>query len=171
VTERIENLMADVEKALPNILNLTNYLSLVLSNAANLTSNYNEVALSLKPAVSNLASATTGINRPGGLGDWLFPTNIARELEGTLGSANATLASANTNINALLQDLDRSIESLADLTSNLNHQVQQNTNILSQVSKAVVDTDDLVQGLKHHWLLRSAFKPKKTNDPPAKVRK
>jgi ABC-type transporter Mla subunit MlaD len=171
VTERLETLVSDVEKALPNILNLTNYLSLVLSNASNLTSNYNDVALSLKPAVSNLAAATTGINRPGGLGDWLFPTNIARELEGTLGSANATLASANTNINALLLDLDRSIDSLADLTSNLNHQVQQNTNILSEISKAVVDTDDLVQGLKHHWLLRSAFKTKKTNAPPAKVTK
>jgi len=35
------------------------------------------------------------------------------------------------------------------------------------VSSAIVHTDQLVQGLKHHWLLRSAFKEK----PPAKPTK
>jgi len=70
-----------------------------------------------------------------------------------------------------LMTLNQSLEHLADLTSNLNHQVQINTNMLSDISKAVVDTDDLVQGLKHHWLLRSAFKSenKKTNAPPEKA--
>jgi hypothetical protein len=60
---------------------------------------------------------------------------------------------------------------LADITSNLNQQVQANTNILSNVSKAVTDSDDLVQGLKRHWLLRSAFKKEnaKTNAPSAKT--
>jgi hypothetical protein len=47
---------------------------------------------------------------------------------------------------------------LSDLTSNLNSQVQVNSNILSQVSRAVTNADDFVQGLKRHWLLRSAFK-------------
>ena len=45
-------------------------------------------------------------------------------------------------------------------------QVQMNTNILSEISRAVTDTDDLVQGLKRHWLLRSAFKTPRTNPPP-----
>jgi len=44
-----------------------------------------------------------------------------------------------------------------------------NSNILSGISTMVVDTDDLVQGLKRHWLLRSAFK-KKTNKPPETVK-
>ena len=30
----------------------------------------------------------------------------------------------------------------------------------------VTDSDDFVQGLKRHWLLRSAFKVKATNAPP-----
>jgi len=33
----------------------------------------------------------------------------------------------------------------------------------------VTDSDDFVQGLKRHWLLRSAFKVKATNAPPAKT--
>ena len=33
---------------------------------------------------------------------------------------------------------------------------------------AVGDTDDLIQGLKRHWLLRSAFKKKATNAPAIK---
>jgi hypothetical protein len=46
--------------------------------------------------------------------------------------------------------------------------VQANTNMLGGISKTVMDADDLVQGLKRHWLLRSAFKTKATNAPPAK---
>jgi hypothetical protein len=38
--------------------------------------------------------------------------------------------------------------------------------MLSQISKIIVDSDSFVQGLKRHWLLRSAFKPAKTNAPP-----
>ena len=61
----------------------------------------------------------------------------------------------------------RSLDNLADLTSNLNHQVQANSNMLSEISRIIVNSDDFVQGLKRHWLLRSAFKPAKTNAPPA----
>jgi hypothetical protein len=53
------------------------------------------------------------------------------------------------------------------MTSNLNSQVQANTNLLSAISDTVVHADQFVQGLKHHWLLRSAFKTKATNAPPA----
>ena len=67
----------------------------------------------------------------------------------------------------LAENLGRSLDNLANLTSNLNAQVQVNTNVLSQISRAIVDADDFVQGLKHHWLLRSAFRTKRTNAPPA----
>ena len=167
VTERLEKVVDDVEKALPNILGLTNQLAAVLSNSASLTSNLNAVAVSARPAVSNLAAATAQLDRPGALGEWLLPTNLNRQLETTLGNANATLANADTNLTALVENLGRSLDNLADLTSNLNSQVQVNTNVVSQLSRAIVDADDLVQGLKRHWLLRSAFRSKSTNAPPA----
>jgi hypothetical protein len=52
-------------------------------------------------------------------------------------------------------------------------QVQENSNMLSGISKTITDYDTFVQGLKHHWLLRSAFKKQnkeaahETNQPPA----
>ena len=170
VTERLEKLADDVEKALPNILGLTNQLTAVLLNSVNLTSNLDAVAISARPALSNLALATAHLDQPGALGEWLLPTNLSRQLESTLGSASATLASADTNLTALAENLTRSLNNLADLTSNLNSQVQANTNVVGQLSRAIVDTDDLVQGLKRHWLLRSAFKTKGTNAAPEPVR-
>ena len=100
-------------------------------------------------------------------GEWLLPTNINQQLEGALGTADAALASANTNLTALAENLGRSLDNLANLTSNLNSQVQVNTNILGEISRAIVNADSFVQGLKHHWLLRSAFRTKDTNAPPA----
>ncbi len=167
VTERLDRMVGQVERALPNILGLTNQLALVLSNSASLTSNLNEVATTARPAVSNLAAVLTHLDHPGALGEWLLPTNIHRQLETTLGEADATLATANTKLTVLAQDLERSLDNLANLTSNLNQQVQVNTNILGEISRTIVHADEFVQGLKHHWLLRSAFKTKNTNAPPA----
>jgi ABC-type transporter Mla subunit MlaD len=167
VTERLEKLVGDIEQALPNILRLTNQLATVLSNSAALTSNLNAVALDTRPAISNLSIVTARLDHPGALGEWLLPTNINRQLEGTLGGAGAALASANTNLTALAENLGRSLDNLANLTSNLNSQVQANTNILGEISRAIINADSFVQGLKHHWLLRSAFRTKDTNAPPA----
>jgi hypothetical protein len=167
VTERLEALVTQVEQALPHILSLTNQLLTVLSNSASLTSNLNVVAIDARPAVSNLTTLMAQLDRPGALGDWLLPTNINRQLEGTLGTANAAMASADTNLTVLAENLGRSLDNLANLTSNLNSQVQVNTNILGEISRAIVDADSFIQGLKHHWLLRSAFRTKDTNTPPA----
>jgi ABC-type transporter Mla subunit MlaD len=173
VTERLEKLMARIETALPNVLSLTNQLIRVLANTSDLTSNLNATVLSARPAVSNLTTITAQLERPGSLGDWLLPTNIHRQLETTLGSANTALGSAhttldtaNTNLAVLAANLGRSLDHLADLTSNLNNQVQVNTNILSEISRAIIDADEFIQGLKRHWLLRSAFRNKGTNAPP-----
>jgi len=168
VTERLEELVGQIELALPNILGLTNQLARILSNSTELTSNLNVVALTARPAVSNLAAATAELNRPGALGEWLLPTNLNRQLETTLGSANATLATANTNLAVLAENLNRSLENLADITSNLNNQVAANTNLVRAVSDTIIHADQFIQGLKHHWLLRSAFKNEKTGpSPPA----
>jgi hypothetical protein len=173
VTERLERMVGEVEKALPNILRLTNELARVMSNGANLTSNLNSTATDLRPLINNLTLLSSRLDHPGALGDWLLPTNINQKLDRTLDSAdatlntaNATVANANSNITVLVDSLILSLNNLADLTSNLNSQVQVNTNILSTISRAVVDTDDLVQGLKRHWLLRSAFKAAPTNAAP-----
>ena len=171
VTERLEKLVSEVEKALPNILNLTNQISTVLSNSASLTSNLNEVAISARPVASNLAAATAHLDRPGSLGEWLLPTNINTQLEGTLTHAHGTLASADTNLTALAENLQRSLDNLANLTSNLNSQVQANTNVVGQLSQTIVHADEFVQGLKRHWLLRSAFKAKDTNAPASRPTK
>ena len=77
-----------------------------------------------------------------------------------------------TNLDVLTANITLTLENVASITSNLNAQVQANTNMLWGISKTVTDTDDFVQGLKRHWLLRSAFKKenaatKDTNAPPA----
>jgi ABC-type transporter Mla subunit MlaD len=172
VTERLEKLVAQVERALPDFLGLTNQLLTVLSNSASLTSKLDAVALSTLPAVSNLTTITAQLRERGSLGEWLVPSNVWNQLEATLGAADKTfgnadvaILNADTNLAALIENLGRSLNNLADITSNLNLQVQANTNILGDISAAIVHTDDLVQGLKRHWLLRSAFRGKTSATP------
>ena len=172
VTERLERLVGQVENALPNILSLTNQLMTVLSNSASLTYNLNEVARHALPAASNLSSLTAQLDRPGALGEMLLPTNINTRLDQALerasmalSSANTTLDTANTNLVTLASNLNLSLQNLAGITSNLNAQVAANTNILEAISKTIMDADSFVQGLKRHWLLRSAFREKGTNAP------
>ncbi|HEX4264920.1 MAG TPA: MlaD family protein [Verrucomicrobiae bacterium] len=169
LTERLQKVVDEVENALPGILNLTNQIASTLSSATALTSNLNTVAVGVQPTVSNLTLLTGQLNHPGALGDWLLPTNVNAKLDSVMGNADAAVANLNTN----LANLNLSLLHLADLTSNLNTQVQVNTNILSNVSKAVGDADDFVQGLKRHWLLRSAFKKENkkenTDSTPSKT--
>jgi len=169
VNERLEQLVSQVELALPNILNLTNKIGSVLDNSAILASNLNVVALNAQPASSNLAALAAQLRGPGALGQWALGSNSEQHLESVLGNVNSVVANTDTNLTLLAEKLALSLDQLAGITSNLNSQVHANTNILSSISKAVVDADDLVQGLKRHWLLRSAFKTKtpNTNKPPA----
>jgi ABC-type transporter Mla subunit MlaD len=162
--DRLQKVVDQVEQSLPGVFNLTNQLASTLTSATSLTSNLNTVAVGVQPTVSNLTVITGQLNRPGALGEWLIPTNVNEKLDTVMGNANTTVVSLNTN----LDSLNLSLLNLADLTSNLNAQVQVNTNILSNVSKAVTDADDFVQGLKRHWLLRSAFKKENTNAVPNK---
>jgi hypothetical protein len=140
VTERLEKVVAQIEQALPNVFALTNQLAAVLDD---------------------VGAVSAQLRGPGSLGVWALGTNGPEQVQLALTNANLLLAHTDTNLAAVLVQL-------ADLTSNLNAQVQANSNLLSSVSKIVVDADDFVQGLKRHWLLRSAFKTKATNAPPAK---
>ncbi|MGA9779794.1 MAG: hypothetical protein ACLPRE_13030 [Limisphaerales bacterium] len=84
---------------------------------------------------------------------------------GTNGAQQTVSVVADVDTNLLLLSL--TLDHLADITSNLNAQVQANTNMLGVVSKTVGDADDFVQGLKRHWLFRSAFKKENKGDTNA----
>jgi len=111
--------------------------------------------------ITNFAVVSEQLREPGGPMVWALGTNGDWQIQTALTNLNSLLVNTDTNFGALLINL-------ANITSNLNAQVQANTNLLGGISKAVTDADNLVQGLKRHWLLRSAFKTKATNAPPAK---
>lgn len=186
LTNQVVALLATSTHTLSNLDARVAELRPVVSNA-------NFLVASFHPVSSNVHRITANLTNPAGsLGTWLLPTNLNASAEQTLLSVRATLTEARTtftNANALLADarrvmqtsdrtlahvdtnlttlalnLDRSLSNLANLTSNLNAQVEANTNLLTQVSSAIQHTDQLMQGLKQHWLLRSAFKEK----PPVK---
>jgi ABC-type transporter Mla subunit MlaD len=161
VSDQLQAMVTQVQQALPGILALTNKIAAVLDNAANATSNLNTTMVEAHPMITNFAIVSEQLREPGGLGVWALGTNGDWQIQTALTNVNSLLVNTDTNFGALLINL-------ANLTSNLNVQVQANTNLLGGISKAVTDADDLVQGLKRHWLLRSAFKTKATNAPAKK---
>jgi hypothetical protein len=161
VSDQLQAMVSQVQSALPGILALTNKLAAVLDNAANATSNLNTVMVEARPMITNLAIASEQLREPGGPLVWALGTNGDGQIQTALTNLNSLLENTDTNFGALLINL-------ANITSNLNAQVQANTNLLGGISKAVTDADGLVQGLKRHRLLRSAFKTKATNAPPKK---
>lgn len=175
LASQMDAVVQTAKNALPHFLALTNQLTRVLNNAADATARLNTLAENAEPLVTNLNVITENLRNPkGSLGEWLISPSLNLQLTQTLASANTTLQSANTAVTntdarvaLLVSDLSRALENLAAITSNLNHQVQVNTNILSEISRLIVNTDDMVQGLKRHWLLRSAFKNKAPGASPA----
>lgn len=159
ITERLEELANQAQDALPGIFELTNEVRRVMTNLADLTMHADSLIIRAHPIITNVALISSALtNGPGSLGEWVIPTNINFQLGQALASANATLTTANTNVATLGSTLNLTLENLANITSNLNAQVQTNDQILGQISDAVVQADEFVQGLKRHWLLRSAFK-------------
>ena len=151
LSERAEKLLGQLETALPNVLAITNRLNNVLDNAGSLLASADRVVTQLEPAVSNAVVITAHLRDPhGSLGEWLLPVDLHTNLVNVTGGLNDTVLN------------------LAAITSNLNSQVQSNSQILGEISRLVVDTDNLVQGLKKHWLLRGVFRPSATNAPPTK---
>jgi len=159
LTERLEKVVTTVERSLPDFLALTNSLARVLTNASAIVMHADDLLLSAKPVVTNFAQITANLSGPkGSLGEWLLPTNINLQLQNTLGSANTTLLTANSSIHALSSNLLVSLENVASLTSNLSAQVQANGLVLTELSDLIVHTDEMVQGLKRHWLLKGSFR-------------
>lgn len=172
VTERLEQIANQAQAALPGILDLTNKVNLVLSNVAGATAQAQQLLANAGPLLSNVTTITANIKDPkGSLGEWILPTNLNTQLVQTLASANVTLTNASqfiahtdTNVTALATNLDLTLINLANITSNLNAQVQSNTNLVKQLSDIIVNANDMIQGLKKHWLLRSAFKNKEEDE-------
>ncbi len=176
LTEVAAKMLDQVKEALPNVLALTNRLQRLLDESAGAAAEANVLLSAARPAITNLALISGNLTNPSGsLGQWLIPPEMNRDLSRALKNANTAIVSANamlTNTDARLDDLvgslGRALEELSGITSNLHNQVDANTNIVSNVSRLIVDTDHFVQGLKRHWLLRSAFKDKATNAPSSK---
>ncbi len=168
ISDRAEALISQVEKALPSFLSLTNQISSTLSNAQRLTLTLNGVGEDLRPSLTNVSLITANLRNPNGsLGQWAIPTNLNQDLALALLNANGTLTNVNTNLLVLVEGIGKSLESLAGITSNLHRQVDANTNMLTRISDTILHSDEMIQGLKHHWLLRTAFKTPKTNAVPA----
>lgn len=168
ISDQLQAMVSQVQQALPNVLALTNKLAAVLDNAAKATSNLNVTIATAQPLVMNFAAISGDLRGPGALGTWVLGTNATFQLTGALTNANVLLAEVDTNLDALTAQIGLTLNNLAGITSNLNHQVQANSNLLWGISKTVMDSDSFIQGLKQHWLLRSAFKTKATNQPALK---
>ncbi len=176
VTERAEKLVGQVEAFLPG---LTNQIGTLLSNLNSVTARADDVLANAQPILTNAAAITANLKDPNGsLGKWILTPHITDQLDETIGNLNVTLTNANqaivqakttvantdSNVTKLALSLDQTLINLADLTSNLNAQVQVNSNLVSNVNSAIVTADTMMQGLKRHWLLRSAFKEKKPKE-------
>jgi ABC-type transporter Mla subunit MlaD len=160
LTERAEKLLAQVEEALPRILALADDAHGVLANAEQASARLDDVLRQVEPAAADLAAITRRLRDPhGSLGDWLLSPAMRRDLE-------ATLASTHAQLETLAPRLDETLANLARMTATLNRQVQGNDQVVSEISRLAVEAEDLVQGLKRHWLLRSAF-PREDVGPPA----
>ncbi|MFN0067418.1 MAG: MlaD family protein [Limisphaerales bacterium] len=168
-TDKLDSIVATVRQALPG---LTNQLAHALGQATLAASNAALVLADARPAVTNLTRLTAQLNDgPGAVGRLLLPpevlgglTNMLAGTDATLTNAAALTAAARGELTNLTTRLALSLDQLASLTSNLNAQVGANSLILSEISSLVVNSDDLVQGLKRNWLLRGAY-PAATNMP------
>jgi ABC-type transporter Mla subunit MlaD len=167
ITSRLEAIVEMVQKAMPGILNLTNLVAGALTNVAALPNQVSGLLTEVRPVVSNLAVITGNITNPqGSLGDWLIPVKTKDQLDSVMDRAGAVMDHTDAKLDGIVSNLNASLVYLSGITSNLNAQVQANTNILKEISRIVVDADGLVEGLKRHWLLRSAFKTKPKSAPP-----
>lgn len=172
VSDQLQAMVEQVQSAIPGILALTNKIATVLDNTARATSNLNVTIVDTRPMITNFALVSAQVREPGGLAQWALGTNSNLQFASALTNVNALLTSTDTNLETLTAGIGVTLENLANITSNLNVQVQANSNMLGGISKTVMDADDFVQGLKRHWLFRSAFKKENeraaatTNAPP-----
>ncbi len=176
IAQRAEEMVRTLAAALPVI---TMQVTQTLAQAGLAASNANAALLQLQPALAQLQPTLAHLEvvtrrlseEEGAVGRLLLTTNLQERVDTALASMDATLTNTTELIRTSerqLQDLTRRIALTLDnvtlVTSNLSGQVQANSYVLGEVSSLVVGADDMLQGLKRHWLLRSAFVPT-TNAP------
>jgi ABC-type transporter Mla subunit MlaD len=144
LSERAEQLASELQETLPRI---TAKVEAILANAEQLSARIDCVVAQTQPLVANLDAITTNLRNPNGsLGRWMLTPELHKRLDATLAAADANLSV-----------LSGSLHNLDGITSRLRAQLDANPDTLADVSGLLRDVDDLVQGLKRHWLLRSAF--------------
>ena len=124
ISDQLQAMVGQIQQALPNVLALTNRLNIVLDHAANATSNLNLTIASTQPLVSNLTAISAELHGAGALGAWVLGTNATFQLDNALTNANALLVGVDTNLDELTEQIGLTLINVADITSNLNVQVQ-----------------------------------------------
>lgn len=145
LSARAEALVGRLEEDLPPLVERADAL---VGSVERLTENLDASVSQARPVLGNLAAITRNLRDPqGSLGEWLLPKNLRRQLETTLASVDANLSV-----------LSGTLHGVDVVTGNIRNQLDSNPDLLCEVSALLRDTDDLVEGLKRHWLLRSAFR-------------
>lgn len=133
IVEQIETVLASTESATTSAAGLADDAQLAVADA--------------RPILANLETITRQLRNPdGSLGAWLLTPELREGLEETL-----------TVLNRDLESLNDTLTNVAGMTGSLRGQVESNDYILDELSSLITETDDLVRGLKRHWLLESAF--------------
>jgi len=144
LAERADALVAKAEEMLPRLVERA---ETTLSDASSLLRNVDALVGRADPVLGNLRQITDNLRDPdGSLGEWLLPSELRQRVEGSLDGVDANLSV----LTGTLRNLDA-------ITGTVREELERNRDVLGEVSDLVRDTDDLVQGLKRHWLLRSAF--------------
>ncbi len=144
IVQRAEEFLDGLEKQLPAILG---QLKSVLTDADAMVKSADVVAQKAQPILADINQITTNLrNRQGSLGEWLLPPELRKGMGTTL-----------TTLNRNLDKLHQTLSNVAATTGSLRRQVEANDHILDEISSLVIETDELVRGMKRTWLLRGAF--------------
>lgn len=145
LSARAEALVGRLEEDLPPLVERADAL---VASVGRLTENLDASVSQARPVLGNLAAITRNLRDPqGSLGEWILPKDLRRQLETTLASVDANLSV-----------LSGTLHGVDVVTGNIRDQLESNPDLLCEASTLLRDTDDLVEGLKRHWLLRSAFR-------------
>jgi len=171
LSEEVQSAIDEAKVLLGGVIALTNQVSLLLQTATMTMSNLNETALAGTRLMSNLDLLVNYLSADGALGNWLLGSNQLSQVGVLTTNVSAAVTELGTNAHTLIMELRWLLVNLQTGVSNVNAQLQANSNFLSVVNQLIVHTDEFVQGLKRHWLFRSAFKEPKPNPPPSVTRR
>jgi hypothetical protein len=169
--QRLTDIADAVNDALPQVFALTNQLASTLSNFASVSAQLKDTLPKLDTAVQGMNGVINdlrpALQKPGGIGELLVPTNLNSQLTLTLSNLNpgtGPIALTLSNLNGRMADVGVAL-------SNVNRQLGQNTNLLADANQLSRDVGSLARTfvtlLKRHWLFRSAFRTNSSSATPA----